>query len=151
MKKHELGAFGESIVAKRCHCLRCKKQNTLKNLPNNFKCADVICDFCGFVAQVKSIHTKLTDKIPRSVLGAAWGPQKERMEAGIYIPLFLVLVNSNKDFSIYYLSADLQQQGMFIPRKPLSSNAKRKGWQGFYYDMSLIPDGATVKLFSIKV
>jgi type II restriction enzyme len=74
MKKNELGAFGESLVAKKCHCPRCKRVNSLKNLPNNFKCADVICDFCGFVAQVKSIHTKLTDKIPRSVLGAAWGP-----------------------------------------------------------------------------
>jgi type II restriction enzyme len=49
-EKHELGAFGESLVAKKCHCPRCKRVNSLKNLPNNFKCADVICDFCGFVA-----------------------------------------------------------------------------------------------------
>jgi hypothetical protein len=34
--------------------------------------------------------------IPASVLGAAWGPQKDRMAAAIYFPLFLVLVAGSK-------------------------------------------------------
>jgi len=146
--KHELGEFGENTIVKICGCPKCKKPKTLKRLPNNFKCADIICDFCGYIAQVKSVQTNTTDKIPDSILGAAWGPQKERMDAGIYIPLFLVLVRSQTDFAIYYLSADLQRTEMFLPRKPLSENAKRAGWQGFNYDMSLIPQGAIVKLFS---
>ena len=102
-------------------------------MPPNFKCADIICDFCGYLAQVKTKQTKNIDKIPKRILGAAWGPQKERMDSGIYFPLFLILKNDN-NHSIFYLSSDLQTQEMFIKRKKLSDNAKRAGWQGYYFD-----------------
>ena len=76
------------------------------------------------------------ETFPNSVLGAAWGPQKERMDAGIYFPLFLVLVAPDqKRYSIFYLSADLQRPEMFEARQPLSSNARRAGWQGFLYNL----------------
>jgi hypothetical protein len=73
--------------------------------------------------------------VPKTILGAAWGPQKERMESGIYFPLFLVLVGANKKYSIFYLPADVQQPTMFRARAPLSLTAKRAGWQGFIYDL----------------
>lgn len=65
-------------------------------LPNNFKCADVICDFCGYLAQVKTARVRNVDSIPNTVLGAAWGPQKERMASAIYFPLFLVLAGASR-------------------------------------------------------
>jgi hypothetical protein len=69
------------------------------------------------------------DNIPRTVLGAAWGPQSERMEAAIYFPLFLVLKDGvSSKYSIFYLSAVLQTKAMFKPRKPLSADARRAGW-----------------------
>jgi hypothetical protein len=46
------------------------------------------------------------EEIPTTVLGAAWGPQQERMAAAIYFPLFLALV-SGRRHSIFYLSSDL--------------------------------------------
>jgi hypothetical protein len=55
------------------------------------------------------------------------------MDSGIYFPLFLVLVSSEKQFSCFYLSADLQSADIFSPRKPLSATARRSGWQGFIY------------------
>ena len=67
------------------------------------------------------------------------------MAAGIYFPLFLILVNGRKS-AIYYLSADHQRPDMFVPRKPLSGNARRAGWQGFYYDLTVIPEGAMVRI-----
>jgi hypothetical protein len=76
-------------------------------------------------------------EIPATVLGAAWGPQRERMAAAIYFPLFLVLV-SGRQHSIFYLSADLQNVEMFKPRAPLSDRAQRAGWQGFIYDLSSV-------------
>ena len=79
-------------------------------------------------------------------MGGAWSVQKERMDAGIYFPLFIVLLNEKKKTAIYYLSADLQPPDMFEPRKPLSSKAKRAGWQGFKYDLSKVPDGAIVRV-----
>jgi len=82
-KRQVLGRFGEICVVKECACPKCKRSRTLKRLPNNFKCADVICDFCGYLAQVKAVTVRDIDNIPNSVLGAAWGPEKERMAAAI--------------------------------------------------------------------
>lgn len=83
--------------------------------------------------------------LPKQVLGAAWGPQKERMDAGIYFPLFLVL-RAGKARAIYYLPADFQGTALFVSRKPLSPTAKRAGWQGFLYNLSAVPVGAFVRL-----
>jgi hypothetical protein len=131
-----LGAFGEDKVVKTCACPRCKKSRTLKLLPKNFKCADVICDFCGYLAQVKAAKVTNIETIPNEILGAAWGPQRARMDAAIYFPLFLVLaVTPLKQFSIFYLSADLQTEAMFESRTPLSAEARRAGWQGFKYNL----------------
>ena len=142
--KQKLGAFGETVVRKHCTCPKCKKAGTLKALPANFRCADLICDFCGYLAQAKASTVKNIETLPKRLLGAAWKPQEERMTAGIYFPVFLVLV-AGREFSIYYLSADLQAPTMFIPRKPLSKDARRAGWQGFYYDLTKLPTASIVR------
>ena len=136
--KQELGTFGEEFVAKSISCPSCKSLNkTLKLLPQNFKCADLICDFCGYLAQVKSVTVKDIDLLPKQILGAAWGPQKERMDSGIYFPLFIVAYKDKKNIGVYFLPSDLQTSNMFIPRKPLSESARRAGWQGFMIDLPL--------------
>ena len=134
--KQELGELGERLVVQTCSCPKCKRRRTLKRLTTNFKCADVICDFCGYLAQVKASTSKDGKTPPKRLLGAAWGPQRQRMDAGIYFPLFLVLVTAKQDFfSIHYLSADLQHEELFTARTPLRETAKRAGWQGFHYDL----------------
>ena len=133
-ERQELGKFGEERVVSECVCPSCKRKRTLVRLPTNFKCADVICDFCGYLAQVKTATKADISVVPSQVMGAAWGPQQDRMQAGIYFPLFLVLTPKDwQEYAIYYLSADLQQPEIFVPRKPLSASAKRTGWQGFNY------------------
>jgi type II restriction enzyme len=138
--KQQLGKLGENLVCRKANCPSCKRRMTLKCLPANFKCADVICDFCGYLAQVKTSSSAHIESIPDFILGAAWGPQKERMDAGIYFPLFFVLVGVNKSTACYYLSADLQMPEIFQPRRPLSSNARRAGWQGFLYNLKGFKD-----------
>ena len=109
---------------------------TLVRLPTNFKCADVICDFCGYLAQVKASTREDVSVLPDRILGAAWRPQKERMDAAIYFPLSLVLATKDlASFSIFYLATDLQKPEMFLERKPLSVTARRAGWTGFVYDL----------------
>lgn len=136
--RQKLGQLGEKYVIKLCGCPHCKKTGTLVRLPPNFKCADIICDFCGYLAQVKTARSKNINSVPNRILGAAWGPQSERMDAAIYFPLFIVLVGGCKEYSIYYLSADLQNREMFKPRNPLSATARRAGWRGFVYDTSTV-------------
>lgn len=140
-KRQSLGAFGEQLVAKLCACPRCKRTKSLVRLPANFKCADLVCDFCGFLAQVKSSTSVDVGVIPATLLGAAWGPQKARMDAAIYFPLYLVLATSDlRDRSIFYLSADLQPPELFRERNPLSATARRAGWKGFVYDLRTVKD-----------
>ena len=136
--KQTLGIFGERQVTKWCSCPRCKRTKSLRQLRVNFRCADIICDFCGFVAQVKAAnHSALT--LPMRVPGAAWKPQKERLEAGIYLPLYVVVRVSSRVTAIYYIPADFQDSSLFLPRaKPLSSKAARRGWHGFDYDLSTV-------------
>jgi len=102
------------------------------------------------LGQVKATQARDPDNLPARILGAAWRPQEERMNAGIYFPLFLVAraMNRNKAAVVYYLSADLQHPSMFVPRKPLSASARRAGWRGFYYDLSEVRD-RVIRLHSI--
>ena len=65
--KQKLGVLGENLVSKNLVCQKCKKKRTLKKLPINFKCADLICDFCGFLAQVKSSNVKDINKLTNSI------------------------------------------------------------------------------------
>ncbi|MCL6741195.1 hypothetical protein LZ518_08635 [Sphingomonas sp. RB56-2] len=140
-EKQKLGEFGEKLVAASCPCPRCKGPKTFKRLPPNFKCADLICDFCGFLAQVKACTVKDVNTAPDSILGAAWGPQEKRMASAIYFPLYVVALSADgKLHAIYYLSADLQEPDIFEARKPLTAEAKRAGWQGFYYRLAHIKD-----------
>jgi hypothetical protein len=81
--KQALGTWGEQLVAKSCDCPKWKRAKPLKLLPPNFKCADLFCDFCGVLAQVKAMNVPAVSPLPKQVLGAAWGPQRERMESGI--------------------------------------------------------------------
>jgi type II restriction enzyme len=148
-KRQVLGAFGEQMVITHCACPKCKRTKTLKRLRVNFKCADVICDFCGYLAQVKASSVKDTGEFPPTLLGAAWKPQKERMDAGIYFPLYVVLVKSKHEFAIYYLPADLQTPDLFTSRKPLSPTAKRSNWQGFKYQFKAIDPGCIVRIHNI--
>lgn len=126
------GNWGEQLVAKNCVCPGCKKNSVLRRLPENFKCADLICDFCGYLAQVKTAKVKDIEKLPKRILGGAWRPQQERMEAGIYFSLYVVLTDDDQsNAAIYFLSKDLQVPAMFEARKPLGPSARRAGWQGF--------------------
>jgi hypothetical protein len=135
-----LGDYGETVVV-RLSCPRCKHAGTLRKLPVNFRCADIICDFCGYLAQVKTTERTDVDTLPRALMGSAWGPQKERMDAGIYFPLFIVVTNTDRSaHAIYYLPADLQHPEMFQQREPLRETARRAGWVGYRLRLDL-PEG----------
>jgi type II restriction enzyme len=74
-------------------------------------------------------------------MGSAWEPQKARMDAGIYFPLFIVVVNHDLSaHAIYYLPADLQHPEMFQQRQPLRPTARRARWVGYRLRLDL-PDG----------
>ncbi len=90
----DCGSFGGYSVKNFVSCPKCKSEKrTLKDLPPNFKGVDLVCDFCGYLEKVKtSKQNDFMGERPNSISGAAWGPQQERMNAGIYFPLFIAAV-----------------------------------------------------------
>jgi hypothetical protein len=66
------------------------------------------------------------------------------MESHIYLPLFIVAVCGGMVDQVLYVPADLQVPDMFKPRNPLRETARRAGWQGFVYDLSVLPPGIPV-------
>jgi hypothetical protein len=124
----------------------------LKQLIGSFKCADVICDFCGSVAQVKATRVKSPDARLQRIPGAAWGVQEEKIKAGIYHPLYIVKVVKWKPVAIEYISADFLTPKMYVPRKaPLKPTAHRAGWVGFDYDLRQLDEHVIVTVWPSEV
>jgi len=143
------GRKGEDTVRARIACPRCRRPKTLTSLPANFECADVICKFCGFLAQVKAV-TISGEQLPARVLGAAWGPQHERILDGVFQPLFVVGFDAPGSLvKIDYVPAHSLQSSpqVFEPRTPLSSSARRAGWQGFTYNLAHLPRIGIARIF----
>ena len=143
-----LGELGVSTVVKNCSCPRCKRSRTLKRLIANFKAADIICDFCGYTAQVKAVTVSRRGRLPSRLLGASWLVQLERIESHIYLPLFIVTVWNGVADRVYYVPPDTQVPGMFRPRELLRETAKRAGWQGFVYDLPALPTGIPLTVWT---
>lgn len=141
--RQQLGVKGEEAVRRHVACPRCNKRRHLTRLPTNFQCADVICKFCGFLAQVKATTLpKGSSHLPPRILGAAWGPQHEQIVAGIYHGLYVVGFSAaGRLVRIDYVPAHVLQATpqAFEPRKPLSATAKRAGWRGFIYNLEKLP------------
>ncbi len=147
-KMQQIGKFGEDKVKENCFCPSCKiseltqsgnPTSTFKLLSDGFKCADIICDFCGYLAQVKTKTVGNVDQIPSNIRGGSWPTFKKRIDAGIFFSLYLVLVSKDrKTYAIHFLPVELQQVEMFRPRPPLKPPSRREGWQGFNYDLSIV-------------
>jgi|ERR1700686_108795 len=142
--RQALGRRGEDAVRGRAVCPQCNRSRHFKRLPTNFECADVICKFCGFLAQVKTTRLKDgTDEFPDRIMGAAWRPQHDRILAGIYHGLYLVGFRQNGtslvriDYVPPHVIAATPR--IFEPRKPLSATAKRAGWAGYTLVASELP------------
>ena len=137
------------MVCKHIACPRCNRPKHLAKLQRNFQCADLICKFCGYLAQVKATTLSGTT-LPDRVLGAAWGPQHEQIIAGIYHGLFIVgFSKAGRLIRIDYVPAHILQTTpeIFEPRNPLKATAKRAGWQGFYYNLTKLPPIGSQQLY----
>jgi hypothetical protein len=113
-------------------------------LPVNFECADIICKFCGFLAQVKAVRLgEGVTELPDRILAAAWKPQQDRILAGIYHGLYLVGYEQDAKTLVLidFVPPHIIEAtpSAFEPRKPLQSTAKRAGWTGFMLNVSVLP------------
>ena len=147
--KQDLGKLGERAVCRYVKCPRCNRSRQLRPLTQNFECVDVICKFCGFLAQVKATNQKSGEKRPARIVGAAWGPQHERIINGIYHALYVATFVNNRLTRIDYIPAHMLEAhpGVYKPRNKLSETAQRAGWQGFMYDLRELPDVGSIQVY----
>jgi type II restriction enzyme len=149
--RQQLGAKGEKSIRDHVPCPRCNRPRHLTPLQRNFQCADLICKFCGYLAQVKAVTLRGdSHELPSRILGAAWGPQHEQIMAGIYHGLFIACFSeAGKLVRIDYIPAHILQTcpAIFEPRKPLSASARRAGWRGFIYNLDEVPAVGVKQLF----
>jgi Dam-replacing family len=145
----DVGQRGEKAVCSHVACPRCGRAKQFRALPANFECVDVICKFCGFLAQVKATNGSTAEGAPSTVLGAAWRPQHERIIGGIFHALYVVTFEKRSLIRIDYVPAHMLGAfpGVFKPRKKLSESARRAGWQGFVYDLRELPPVAMQQVY----
>jgi hypothetical protein len=150
-EKQKLGKRGEEAVVARASCPQCNRPRTFWRLPANFQCADLICKFCGHLAQVKAVTLKQGYDFPEKILGGAWGPQQEQILAGIFHDLYLVgFAASGHLREIRHVPGHILRAtpSVFEPRRPLSEKARRAGWQGFYYNIGELPPIGVRRVFT---
>ena len=105
----------------------CCGNDKLKKMPNNYPVADLMCDICNSVFELKSKQGNIGNKIN----DGAYDTMIERIKSNSHPELFIL------QYSTQLLVTDLMliPKFFFIPsiiekRKPLSSNARRAGWVG---------------------
>lgn len=143
------GELAEKLVCKHCSCPKCKKPRKiakLRVLPKSFECADVICNFCGFLAQVKRTEEG-RDRLP----GGGWKVQKLKLDAGIFHPLYVVTFKKDKFLRINYLPADFMKRSIFVPRTITIKSGRPKDrprlHRMFDYDLSDLESNVSVQVW----
>lgn len=109
------------------YCLNCDR-NDLEQLPDNTPVADFECFACESRYQLKGKNGRLGKQIP----GAAYRPTVEAIRAGT-LPDHVLVEFDTRFGTVVFVDAfpgRLITEERVLPRKPLSSTARRAGWQG---------------------
>ena len=139
-KTQKIRVMSENWVGRNMFCPCCGNSHILE-LKNNEPVADMKCDNCGAVFELKSKEGKIGKKIN----DGAYSTMIERITSITNPELFVM------QYSAKYTVTDLIliPKFFFVPRiiekrKPLSSTARRAGWTGCNILYSEIPQQGKV-------
>ena len=116
-------------------CPICNEKALVKYKANE-KSKDVKCEKCNCQIQIKAKKHKATKKEISSLelLGAEYKTTCSSIkEQNVHYLILLYSVTDNNIYTInniYFINSVDINDSCIIPRKPLSSKAKRAGWQG---------------------
>ncbi len=134
----------EAWVVANISCPSCG--NKLVEYPANEKSKDIYCSVCRTDFQIKSSKNRFSKKITgaeyNTTLNNVINAQNPSLMLLFYDEKTMMVV----DFQIIHHSFITKKN--IIPRKPLSSTAKRAGWQGCLIDIEEIPEIA--KTFIVR-
>jgi type-2 restriction enzyme dpnI len=138
----KIRVMSESWVGKNIFCPICGNQH-ISNLDNNMPVADLQCDNCGEIYELKSKQGKIGNKIN----DGAYATMLERINS-----------SSNPDLFIMSYSADYQVTDLILipkfffvesiieKRKPLAPTARRAGWVGCNIIFGNVPTQGRIKI-----
>ena len=142
-KEHPLWKSNSKIIGKaaeiysreKIQCIKCNEISWLECI-TNAKPKDQICKKCGKKYQIKCKNTteKLYNKIKENsefkTIRAEYNTTLKSIEDQIdYIIILYKKIDYNI-LDIIHIKSNNITSNNIIPRKPLSNNAKRAGWQG---------------------
>jgi hypothetical protein len=118
------------------YCLNCAADE-LARLADNTPIADFECEGCSATYQVKAKNGRFHS----SIAGAAYAPTLRAVRSGT-LPSY-VLVEYDPRFSIVVFASGIPgaafREDSIVARKPLSSSARRAGWQGCTLNIEGLP------------
>jgi type II restriction enzyme len=113
-------------------CPICNDKALVK-YPTNQKAKDVMCKKCSSQIQIKATKYTKDQQTCLKLLGADYkttcASVKENKVHYLVI-LYSVISDKYKINEIYFIDRADINESCIIPRKPLSSKARRAGWQG---------------------
>lgn len=143
----KIRVMSESWVSHNLFCPSCGNIH-ISSLPNNMPVADLKCQHCGEVYELKSKKGKIGNKIA----DGAYSTMIERITSA-----------NNPDLFLMEYSNDLQVRNLilipkffFTPsiiekRKSLSENARRAGWTGCNILYSKIPEQGKITIIENQI
>ena len=130
-----IGEACEDYVKNIIKCIRCNNNNFKKYKPNE-KSKDLICISCNQKYQIKAksdTHKQVTNikcKKQFKTIGGEYLTTLNNINEKIDYLIVLYEKQSYKILNVLYITNENINSTCIIPRKPLSSTAKRAGWQG---------------------
>lgn len=141
-KPQKIRVMSESWIGKNMYCPCCGNPHIFR-LQNNEPVADMKCENCGGIFELKTKLGKITKKIN----DGAYATMMQRIISITNPELFIMQYSPN------YIVTDLTliPKFFFIPqiiekRKPLAPSAKRAGWIGCNILYSKIPEQGKINI-----
>lgn len=132
----KIRVMSEHWLLNNVFCPCCGNEH-LNELRNNLPVADVYCDACGEIFELKSKHNTIGTKI----VDGAYRTMIERITGNMNPQLFIMQYSA----TLYVTDLTLIPKFFFTPmiiekRKPLSATSKRAGWIGCNILYQKIPE-----------
>lgn len=130
-----VGEACEYYIKNNIKCVRCN-ENNFKKYKTNETSKDLICISCNqkFQIKAKSVTHKQVNNIKNKnifkTIGGEYSTTVKNINEQIDYLILLYEKKSYKIINILYIKYENINLNCIIPRKPLSTNAKRAGWQG---------------------
>jgi type II restriction enzyme len=130
-----VGEACEYYIKNNINCVRCNNKN-FEKCKTNEQSKDLICINCNqqFQIKAKSATQKQVNNIINKntfrIIGGEYSTTLKNINEKIDYLIVLYEKHTYKIINILYVNNENITSNCIIPRKPLSTFAKRAGWQG---------------------